>query len=801
MASEAAACESISKWTEDTRIEYVPNGKKSGNYAKYSKAHTVGEAMRLGAKPEDLLDDFMKQLVKVVDADAEGPKAAETKPEPKAAPVETPKVAKQQEVSKPEAPAPKQAKEEDAAKQAKQLKMQQAIDLAKTLGVDLTEAKVLRGSDTIEMMAERLLADRMAQMILEKTEEENRRVTDGELLAVLQAWAFKKNEARQNVLPDGQKWVHSDTLGLVRLRTGAFGVTSATQEYPHVTQVFNRWLKDRCPAEFGGDFPCTSISVNSNYAARRHRDGNNAGPSVIRAFGNFTGGELAYWADDDRSGAVEELNHDDRSVMDLKKGIALFDGCRGHEVNDFEGERFSIVWFSAGKFWTMTEEQREYLTACGFHVKPNEDLGPVRTLLGKPLGYTGCKSLAGMFGKKEAAKVLQWVNPPDAEEDKKADALLSGFRPQLEKLREAKAVDWVEKCRENVAEKDNAGEDDEEVESAQQTAAKAADQEEPEEATPSEMPHVNFGPLDQVLFARRQGASAPVPQTAAPTPTQALFSSSSPAPAVTTPTTPTTPVKTASGPRQDVPMDLEFSESRKRVRPARLAAAGVAEPLSLKRPRTETQKEEQAPKTSEDQEHEAEAPVLPSCGSPYSSMQASAAASLEEALAKLGATGVLMEQQMEGEQVQIHKLGQCIVVYDAQQQEVTASVSEATLAGLRLALRTRACVVEAVLRRGADGAADTVIASDCLWVNGRPLSRHSLKTRREVLARVAQPTACLKVLPYEEFSTSEPLTAEAATALMEEAKTCGVKGVFFKTVEGQYEAGCTSAAWLSLPVA
>merc|ERR1719491_407877 len=190
-------------------------------------------------------------------------------------------------------------------------------------------------------------------MVLEAVATENRRVSDLEVLSVLQAWAFKKNEARQNVLPDGIKWVHSDTLGLIRLRTGGFGVTSATQEYPHVTQLLNAWLKARCPPEITGGFPCTSISVNSNYAARRHRDGNNAGPSMIGAFGNFTGGELAYWPDDDRSGPVEDLCHDDRIVLNLQKGLALFDGCRAHEVDDFVGERFSVVWFCGGKSWTM----------------------------------------------------------------------------------------------------------------------------------------------------------------------------------------------------------------------------------------------------------------------------------------------------------------------------------------------------------------------------------------------------------------------------------------------------------------
>ena len=42
------------------------------------------------------------------------------------------------------------------------------------------------------------------------------------------------------------------------------------------------------------DFPFTSISLNYNYAAKLHRDGNNAGPSLTRSLGVFNGGGLFY---------------------------------------------------------------------------------------------------------------------------------------------------------------------------------------------------------------------------------------------------------------------------------------------------------------------------------------------------------------------------------------------------------------------------------------------------------------------------------------------------------------------------
>ena len=56
-----------------------------------------------------------------------------------------------------------------------------------------------------------------------------------------------------------------------------------------------RWLREHQPAIFEHPFPSTSISVNHGYAARKHRDAYNSGPSMTKAFGLFEGGRLLYW--------------------------------------------------------------------------------------------------------------------------------------------------------------------------------------------------------------------------------------------------------------------------------------------------------------------------------------------------------------------------------------------------------------------------------------------------------------------------------------------------------------------------
>ena len=97
------------------------------------------------------------------------------------------------------------------------------------------------------------------------------------------------------MFPSGASSVESDTLGLVRSRTGQVVSTALTRKHPAVYEIFCRWLREHQPAIFEHPFPSTSISVNHGYAARKHRDAYNSGPSMTKAFGLFEGGRLLYW--------------------------------------------------------------------------------------------------------------------------------------------------------------------------------------------------------------------------------------------------------------------------------------------------------------------------------------------------------------------------------------------------------------------------------------------------------------------------------------------------------------------------
>merc|ERR1719458_1967243 len=118
---------------------------------------------------------------------------------------------------------------------------------------------------------------------------------------------------RGNVMPEGATLVHSDTVGLIKMSTCERTLlTIGTKRYPEFTMLITTWLRNRMPEEIKQDFGYTSININKNYAGKLHRDGNNVGPSFIKAFGDFSHGELNYWPSDDGNAALEDLKDKDK---------------------------------------------------------------------------------------------------------------------------------------------------------------------------------------------------------------------------------------------------------------------------------------------------------------------------------------------------------------------------------------------------------------------------------------------------------------------------------------------------------
>jgi hypothetical protein len=244
--------------------------------------------------------------------------------------------------------------------------------------------------ETPTMMARRCVATEQAKEILEVVEAEGRAVTDFEVLQVLRLWDFRKNTARNNVMKEGAEFVYSDTVGIVADYTGHVIPKEELRRYPAFSQLLNRWLRDNMPDDLGAEFVYTSININKNYAGKLHRDGGNVGPSFIKALGDFRGGELNYFPEDDRSCGLDvlEAEHADKSVSnDISKGLFLFDGKRGHWVNDFEGERYTLVFFTCPRYDRISDEGKAHVDAGGFPFPTEESMDKLLNVLRKPAGY------------------------------------------------------------------------------------------------------------------------------------------------------------------------------------------------------------------------------------------------------------------------------------------------------------------------------------------------------------------------------------------------------------------------------
>ena len=235
-----------------------------------------------------------------------------------------------------------------------------------------TPSKILKRSrKSANLLAEELLAS-------------GRPVTDDSILRVLRSWKFSENNNRVNVKGDAA-FVLSDTLGLVSARTGVVSASRLTRGYPAVFKLMSYWVREAWP--LSSNFPFTSVSVNFDYAAQRHRDGNNAGPSLTKAFGEFRGGSLRYWGEDDGCLSVGELGLFSATVLETGKALALFDGRRAHEVEPFSGERYSLVFFCTGSFTRARDDALSFLASLGANIPTFASLRQATRYLSPAKGY------------------------------------------------------------------------------------------------------------------------------------------------------------------------------------------------------------------------------------------------------------------------------------------------------------------------------------------------------------------------------------------------------------------------------
>lgn len=209
------------------------------------------------------------------------------------------------------------------------------------------------------------LAEWRAERSLLNAGRTGRRIRDTDVTFVLDAWKFRRNDKRINVIPDGKGFVSSEMLGLVSIRAyRKLVVARNSHKFPSVTKLLCQYLYDNPPAGLprGTQFPFTTVCINKDYAAKRHRDNNNTGLSIVRALGNFKGGRLKYWPDDPgpkQAPDVNKLGESEAVVLDVRGRSVAMDSTRAHEVEPFEGRRYSLVYFTIPWVDSASKEVKE----------------------------------------------------------------------------------------------------------------------------------------------------------------------------------------------------------------------------------------------------------------------------------------------------------------------------------------------------------------------------------------------------------------------------------------------------------
>ena len=215
-------------------------------------------------------------------------------------------------------------------------------------------ASVEGGLRRANAAAEKLLADRKAGAETLDGAQLMAKVT--ELLLMLNGeWP---TQTRPNVAPTTATngGVRGMCLGLVYGLGGqGMKVSKVSESFPALTEFVNVAVAASLPvdpeAKGGKPFTWSSLQLNYNYAARKHVDGNNLGPSAIIALGEHTGGEL--WTEN-------------KGTLNATGAWRFFNGTKLHETQPFQGTRISVIAFTHNACDELTEGLAEDLRALGF---------------------------------------------------------------------------------------------------------------------------------------------------------------------------------------------------------------------------------------------------------------------------------------------------------------------------------------------------------------------------------------------------------------------------------------------------
>jgi len=154
---------------------------------------------------------------------------------------------------------------------------------------------------------------------------------------ILKDTLIPKNCNRKNVLVGHEKEYRGVALGIVYKWVGGCRHEECNKmkipKYKLLFEQSSEYFKLNSPEP---DFKFTTIQYNQNHKCAKHIDGKNIGDSYIIAFGDYEGGELIVYDENDKP-----------TYIDIKNKFYKFNGSKFyHETADFTGTRYSLVYFS-----------------------------------------------------------------------------------------------------------------------------------------------------------------------------------------------------------------------------------------------------------------------------------------------------------------------------------------------------------------------------------------------------------------------------------------------------------------------
>ena len=165
------------------------------------------------------------------------------------------------------------------------------------------------------------------------------------LLEILRETNFPLNHSRRNVMKKGQTTYEGFVLGRINLipywakKKGHKQELSVRTKDPKFKPLYKntRLLMDMHIKEHDPKFKYTTIQYNRNHKCAKHKDGRNVGVSYIIGLGDYTGGELIVFDENDKN----PKKHDIRNKFYSFNGSKHF-----HVTAPFQGERYTMVFFN-----------------------------------------------------------------------------------------------------------------------------------------------------------------------------------------------------------------------------------------------------------------------------------------------------------------------------------------------------------------------------------------------------------------------------------------------------------------------